>query len=534
MTRSFLVHANEDDEVLKTLDTIHTTRALRCLEGTRKDLISLILEWARNFTESVFNILWIYSYPGAGKSTLAMHIAEIFCLAHRLGVIVEFNRTTGITPIDLWKTVAYCLACEYPVCREVIVSELKSRTLNLANATSINIFERLIAEPLRRLTASGTVISPDRLPVVVIDGLDECGGLDASSKQTRKEILKCVAEWAKLAPGVKLVITSRVEQDIELAFSRIPHVPLEIPTGASVTYTSESTEDIRLYIKDGFRKIAHDNKIPGNWPGDELIEDLARRAQGVFIWASTALAFIDDVDPESQLEMVRSGKLPSGNVHGLYRQILESSFPRTYPPERFKSVVGVIVVAQRQFTDVELVHLLGMVSSAVNGVYKSLRTVLDSVDVIRFRHQSFVDFLIGSVEPSDNSPFDDLTACPERFRINVADAHQHMFGVLFRFMNENLRFNICEIPSSFLYNDQLPPDHFESVISRPLAYACRFWGSHLENSQSVVNVNLVNTFIHEHLLSWLEVLSLDRSLPVAIPFLTCLVDRLPPTSEQVC
>ena len=130
MTRYFLVHANEDDEVLKTLDTIHTTRALRCLEGTRKDLISLILEWARNFTESVFNILWIYSYPGAGKSTLAMHIAEIFCLAHRLGVIVEFNRTNGITPIDLWKTVAYCLACEYPDCREVSVSELKSRTLN--------------------------------------------------------------------------------------------------------------------------------------------------------------------------------------------------------------------------------------------------------------------------------------------------------------------------------------------------------------------------------------------------------------------
>ena len=135
------MRANEDDKVLEPLDTKHATRALRCLEGTRNDLILLVLEWARNFVESVFNILWIYGYPGAGKSTLAMHIAGIFCIAHRLGVIIEFNRTTGVTPVMLWKTVAYALACEYPVCREVIVSELKSGTLNLANATPSNIFE---------------------------------------------------------------------------------------------------------------------------------------------------------------------------------------------------------------------------------------------------------------------------------------------------------------------------------------------------------------------------------------------------------
>ena len=280
------------------------------MEGTRNDLILLVLEWARNFVESVFNILWIYGYPGAGKSTLAMHIAGIFCIAHRLGVIIEFNRTTGVTPVMLWKTVAYALAREYPICREVIVSKLKSGTLNLANATSGDIFKQLVAEPLRRLTASDNKISTDRLPVVVIDALDECGGLDGSSRQAREEIFDCVAEWAKLAPGVKLIITSRAEQDIKQAFSTIPHTPLEIHTGDSVTGTS--THDIRLYMKDEFKRIANQSETNEDWPGDEIVTDLAHRAKGVFIWATTVMEFIEHGVPTRQLKVILNEKFHQG------------------------------------------------------------------------------------------------------------------------------------------------------------------------------------------------------------------------------
>ena len=123
---------------------------------------------------SALNILWIFGYPGSGKSTLAMHVANLFCIEHRLGVIVEFNRNTGINAVDLWKKIAYELACEYPECRRAIVSKLKSRTPNLANATSREIFNQLVAEPLRQLTAPGSNVPRDRLPVIIIDALDEC------------------------------------------------------------------------------------------------------------------------------------------------------------------------------------------------------------------------------------------------------------------------------------------------------------------------------------------------------------------------
>ena len=109
LTRSLLVRANEDDKVLEELNTRHQTRRLRCHDGTREDLIASV----QHFVVSAMNILWIFGYPGAGKSTLAMHVANLFSIAHRLGVIVEFNRNTGVNAVDLWwKMFALVLACK--------------------------------------------------------------------------------------------------------------------------------------------------------------------------------------------------------------------------------------------------------------------------------------------------------------------------------------------------------------------------------------------------------------------------------------
>ena len=164
---------------------------MRCLDGTRKDLIASV----RDFVVSALNILWIFGYPGSGKSTLAMHVANLFRIQHCLSVIVEFNRNTGVNAVDLWKTFAYALALEYPECRKAIVSKLKSRTLDLDNATSRQIFNQLVAESLRQLTAPNSNVPRDRFPVIIIDALDECGGLEGSSWKACKDVLDCLADW---------------------------------------------------------------------------------------------------------------------------------------------------------------------------------------------------------------------------------------------------------------------------------------------------------------------------------------------------
>ena len=228
-----------------------------------------------------------------------------------------------------------------------------------------------------------------------------------------------------------------------------------------------------------------------------------------------------------------SGRLPSGNVYALYRQILEASFPHTYSLERFSIIVAAIVVLQRNLTPVELSQLLGIELNAINAIRKGLRTVLGDTEEVRFRHQSFVDFLVGGAEQMNDLALNDLTACPERFHIDVSDAHAHVCGSLFRLMHKDLHFNICSMPSSFLRNDELPQSHFENSIGRTLVYACQFWGLHLSNTQTDLEFDLINTFIREDFLSWIECLSVLRSLIVAVPALTSLEKQILSAPEQV-
>ena len=210
-----------------------------------------------------------------------------------------------------------------------------------------------------------------------------------------------------------------------------------------------------MYLKDEFKQIATRNTILGDWPGDKTIADLARRAQGVFIWATTILRFVDDVEPRNQLNLMLGGQFPAGNVYSLYRQILDASFPRTYNAEKFTLVVGAIITLQKQFGSEELAQLLEIDSDGIRGVQKCLWTVLDDVDVMRFRHQSFIDFLTRAPVQANDSPTDDAIGCPERFHIDIAAAHGRVCESLFRVMNKELRFNICQIPSSFMHSGTL-------------------------------------------------------------------------------
>ena len=83
----------------------------------------------------------------------------------------------------VWSSFAYEIARAYPAFREEIVSTLSGHAFGLENATAGVIFRRLVVEPLQK---SYSKFSPDQFPVFVIDALDECGGLDGSSRQARK------------------------------------------------------------------------------------------------------------------------------------------------------------------------------------------------------------------------------------------------------------------------------------------------------------------------------------------------------------
>jgi hypothetical protein len=68
----------------------------------------------------------------------------------------------------------------------------------------------------------------------------------------------------------------------------------------------ESCDNIHLFLKAQFACIAegYPDSLPCTWLGPMLINELTRRAAGLFISASTVTEFIEKGEPKQQLRYI--------------------------------------------------------------------------------------------------------------------------------------------------------------------------------------------------------------------------------------
>ena len=113
------------------------------------------------------------------------------------------------------------------------------------NTSNIDrLFNPLIETPLSVLDD----VPFEELPVIVIDALDECGGFrhDSSAWEDYEGLLRTLKRWAQAdhLQKFKLVITSRLENRIALAFPVSISTYVNIPSGSGVG--DNASDDIRV------------------------------------------------------------------------------------------------------------------------------------------------------------------------------------------------------------------------------------------------------------------------------------------------
>ena len=111
------------------------------------------------------------------------------------------------------------------------------------------------------------------------------------------------------------------------------------------------------------------------------------------------------------------------------------------------------------------------------------------------------------------------------FYIDLGEAHRQLAYSCLGQMLHNLKFNICNLETSYLPNDLIFDLHsrINEYISPALFYACCFWDDHLERvcfEQGLVTK--VQLLFEEKFLFWLEVLSLTSTVSLATPALRSL------------
>lgn len=497
-------------EILATLGTENASRNSpvdECLDGTRQDLLFEIDQWVQDIEAR--NILWLTGSPGVGKSAIASTVVKRLHKMNRLGSSFFFHRRNAadVTPSALWRTVAIDLAHQYPRVKKSIIDRLRPFYNVLHTGSNLDIFHQLVREPLTATYA----IPTGQNPVIVIDALDECEGLDGRQSQHLIEVLSTLVEWAKFPTKLKIIVTSRKEDSIEHCLRSISHV-LEIPTSSNIS--QQPLNDTRQFLHKRFHEIASGASLSANWPGDDIVEHLAHRSGGIFEWSKVATEFVADRDHTNRLSIIMDENTGAGDINSLYSQTLTVRFPNPTQQTRqdFRSVLGTVILAKESLSISSLSSLLSIKEGKFDNMFRQLGFLIRSEDFVNITHQSFSDFLISE-------------ACPPDFHINIETEERRISLRCLQVMEQELRFNICDLESSFLMNTDVQDieNRINRDISNSLRYASWYWASHLEASGCDDEIlDALQRFLQFKFLFWLEVMSLTHKVDQALKIMDSL------------
>ena len=459
-----------------------------CLEGTRLQTLQSIDEWVN--AEGYPNVLFLIGGAGTGKSTIATTVAGRYQRKGQLGCHIFFLRGSS-DPGNVLESIAYSLAVYSQTMAESLVKKLKYKG-DLGPSDLETKFGILLHDSLSAIVTK--VPSPI---LIVIDALDECG-----TPEERRSLMSVLRNGLPTLPAsFRFLITSRPEKDI-LPFTSLP--PLKVKTLNFDYQMDENRLDVFTYIKHELDELRlfETLRVPQGRSLDESIQSLADSADGLFIWASTAIKIISEEQLnqfESLMELTKNGK--KLDLRKLYATILENALKwNEKMKETFVRVFSLILFGKLPISVEVINSILGIDTAPdVLSRLKSL-VVYEPGNPITIRHASLFDYLVSCKE--------------EQWYIDADVQKVYIATKCLEWMKKLLKYNICDLQSSYVFNRDVPEigDRVTCCIPLFLKYICCNWAHYLQYVPFSRKLHRqLQFFVYNQLLFWFEVLSLTNT-----------------------
>lgn len=358
------------------------------------------------------SICWLHGPAGAGKSAIAQTVSEICAERGQLAASFFFSRQTPgrDTIARLFTTIAYQIAISIPDKRQKLMKVLHDNPLIGDKAISIQI-KKLIVDLYTPEPRTASAPVPPSL--VVIDGLDECNN---NTDQSR--IISHILDLVHLHRlPIRFLVISRPEPHIRHSFN--DSGMRSYLTTLSLYGDCQAQNDVCVFLRSGFAKIRESERhsdtmkfISEPWPSDDVIQVLAERSGGYFIYASTVLKYVDEeyfscVDRLREiLGPAESTSTTFGELDKLYSQVL-AICPNT---NLLRRILGCLLLPSkatmkglddRRITTYELEAILSLQPGEVMLTLRGLHSLILTGRYTRFPndghiesiHASFTDFL---------------------------------------------------------------------------------------------------------------------------------------------
>jgi energy-coupling factor transporter ATP-binding protein EcfA2 len=473
------------------------------MDGTRVDIIRDLVACLTRTPDSI-RLVMLSGVAGSGKSTIAKTVAAILAMEKQtLAASFFFSRDhTDRKEINhLATTLAIQLADYSPGFQAHLIEFLEEDGTGIYQAEPYLQFQKLVVEILGKLP-------PCSKPwVICLDALDECG------KDRGQIFLRWLSDSiAQIPTNIRFFLTGRPDVPSYLKFDKL----LSLMHRVSLDEIEPGIvqHDIHLYVEKSLDGANWITRHPWKIQSQQAAE-ITTLANGLFVFAATAVRYIlvglPQTPPQESVDYLLGGE-PLTDLHDLYLRIVDEAIP--LPASRDRRAQGVYDRAMKILSTIlhllepldsqSLAHLLELDETVLLGILLPLSAVVHVSDTpgtaIRILHLSFREFMTSYVEVTR----------PEI--LCGTDAQQQaLVSALMKVLDRQLKFNICDLPTSYLRNNEMPDFRWrlDNYIPLHLRYAAQFWTDHLvKTPYDSCSSQGVQNLLFKNFLFWLEVLSL--------------------------
>ncbi|THZ39233.1 hypothetical protein D6C87_07267 [Aureobasidium pullulans] len=393
-------------------------------------------------------------------------------------------------------------------------------------------WDKLIIRPLTSFFAKLQDVSPTTSAVLIIDALDEC-----SNENDIKGIIRTMARQQLPHAKLRIIITSRPETLVRLEFS----------DKRNILHSSLSLDDVPQHVIDAdlarflhsrFDAIRdHQEGLTEDWPGLHTLNILLRRCGGLFIYAETLCLYLEEdcQHSQSRLQAVLNKTTLQLESHttaldDMYLTVLTNAFKNlSNLSEREKDrsnnlydhVIGSIVVLQEDLSASTLSCLTQVSQFDIMAILHRLRSVIKQSGIespITLLHETFREFVS-----------DGQRCTKDHLAVNTKTAHRRTFKYCLHVLSVHLKQDLCDLKDPGVARDDPRVDSVKILDGLPLhvQYAVCHWNIHLERGGiDTTNHCAVDTFLHKHLLHWVEAMSWLNKYAEAVESISRLYELL--------
>ena len=464
----------------------------QCFETTRTGIRESITELLDHHND---RFIWLRGSPGSGKTAIAKSIADSLARDKRLAASFFWDKTGGRANADSIELFPPTLANQLAMFSRDYEASLVNHILNRSSRNVLRLplekqMDLLLLQPVSSI--SQVFLSARGCPVVVLDGLDECG----DSKMLAR-LMKLVLLLDKLPHDFRILVSARSEPEIRDAFRSSGDIPCVYTDNIS---NDDTNHTIREMVRDGLAEIGrsrHADWAPSEGGVDAFVQTCRQLPVLAAIRIREVSILVRSLTFQRAFHCVKEDAATSKDLNDDYLRILRRAYsgaPR-HVLSTYHGVVGTVIVAREPLSARTISGILGPSKGDVLAVLDPIGSIISAPanNPVHFYHATAKEFLTGPPLGDENDR--------EFF---FSDAKGAFLALpLLKVLNHNLRRNMGNTADSIPLGQGRPIDL--RTLPKHIAYAVQHWSTHLDLSSASEELwGELRSFLTTKLLFWLE------------------------------